>query len=104
MAYSYLPALLRGLFLTLLCVGAGCAGAPAQEMSNARQAIKAARDAGAEAAAPQKLNEAQSLLEQAEASLQKGDYKGARRSAVAAKGRATEALSAVQPANRKESG
>jgi hypothetical protein len=105
MAYIPLSASLRTLLLTLLCVGAcGCAGAPAQEMSNARQAIKAARDAGAAEVAPQKLNEAQSLLEQAETSLQRGDYKGARRSAVAAKGRATEALSAVQPATRKESG
>lgn len=105
MAYFSLPAMLRGLLLTLLCAAAGgCAGAPAQEMSNARQAIKAARDAGADQVAPQTLNEAQSLLEQAEASLQKGDYKGARRSAVAAKGRATEALSAAQPVNRKESG
>ncbi|WP_331610497.1 DUF4398 domain-containing protein [Povalibacter sp.] len=73
-------------------------------MSNARQAIQAARDAGASEVAPQTLNEAQSLLEQAETSLQKGDYKNARRSAVAAKGRATEALSAAQPVNRKESG
>lgn len=105
MAYISFSASLRTLLLTLLCVGvAGCAGAPAQEMSNARQAIKAARDAGAADVAPQKLNEAQSLLEQAESSLQKGDYKGARRSAVAAKGRATEALSAVQPTTRKESG
>lgn len=104
MAYLQLPASLRILLLTLMCAGAvGCAGAPAQEMSNARQAIRAARDAGAEQVAPQKLNEAQSLLEQAEASLQKGDYRGAKRSAVAAKGRAAEALSAAQPA-RPESG
>jgi len=97
--------MLRAVLLTLLSVGAcGCAGAPAQEMSNARQAIKAARDAGAAEVAPQKLNEAQSLLEQAETSLQKGDFKNARRSAVAAKGRATEALSAAQPTSRKESG
>jgi Domain of unknown function (DUF4398) len=104
---SYFPSLvsLRSLLLTLLCVGiVGCAGAPVQEMSNARQAIKAARDAGADQVAPQQMNEAQSLLEQAEASLQKRDYRGARRSAVAAKGRATEALSAVQPADRGETG
>jgi hypothetical protein len=105
MAYISPTILLRALLLTALYVGiSGCAGAPAQEMSNARQAIKAARDAGAAEVAPQKLNEAQSLLEQAESSLQKGDYKNARRSAVAAKGRATEALSAVQPTTRKESG
>ncbi|MGH8237621.1 MAG: hypothetical protein ACREXP_11450, partial [Steroidobacteraceae bacterium] len=44
---------------------AACAGAPVQEMSNARQAIRAARDAGAEKAAPQKLNEAEALLNRA---------------------------------------
>lgn len=104
---TYLPSLasLRGLLLTVLCVGAiGCAGAPAQEMSNARQAIKAARDAGAERVAPAKLSEAQSLLEQAEASLQKRDYRNARRNAVEARGKATEALGAVQAGTHRESG
>lgn len=105
MAYISSFVSLRGLLLTLLCVGmVGCAGAPVQEMSNARQAIKAARDAGADQVAPQKLGEAQSLLEQAEASLQKGDYRNARRSAVQARGRATEALAAARPGDRKESG
>lgn len=101
MAYTPLSSLLRGLLLALWCVGAvGCAGAPVQEMSNARQAIKAARDAGAERVAPQKLTEAQSLLEQAEASLQKGAYGDARRSAIAARSRATEALGAAHASER----
>lgn len=104
MAYPFASLPFRSLLLAFLCVTMlGCAGAPAQEMSNARQAIKAARDAGAEQVAPQKLNEAQSLLEQAETSLQRGDYRNARRSAVEAKGRATEALSAVQ-SDRRETG
>lgn len=92
---TYLASLhtFRGLLLTLLCAGLfGCAGAPVQEMSNARQAIKAARDAGADQSAPQKMSEAQSLLEQAETSLQKGDWRDARRNAVEARGRATEAM------------
>ena len=72
-------------------------------MSNARQAIKAARDAGAEQVAPQKLNEAQALLERAELSLQHRSYRDARRSAVAARGRASEALDAVaRPGDLKE--
>jgi sialic acid synthase SpsE len=105
MAYLFSSATFRGLFLAVLCaVLAGCAGVPAQEMSNARQAIKAARDAGASQVAPQKLNEAQSLLERAEADLQQRDFRGARRNAVQARGRATEALSAVQTANRNETG
>lgn len=95
--------LLRGLFLALLCAGAvGCAGAPVQEMSNARQAIKAARDAGAESVAPDKFSEARSLMEQAETSLQKGAYDDARRSAVAAKTKATEALTAAHAGEQKK--
>jgi hypothetical protein len=73
-------------------------------MSNARQAIRAARDAGAEQLAPQQLSEAQTLLEQAENSLQRRDYRGARRSAVEARGRASEALTAVRSTDHKESG
>lgn len=105
MAYISLSHLFRGLLLALLCAGAiGCAGAPVQEMSNARQAIKAARDAGAQQVAPQKLNEAQSLLEQAESSLQKGAYAAARRSAIAARSKAADALRAAHPDGRKETG
>jgi hypothetical protein len=73
-------------------------------MSNARQAIKAARDAGADRVAPQKLSEAQALLEQAETSLQNRSYRDARRNAVAARGRASEALGAVRPGENKETG
>jgi hypothetical protein len=85
----------RGLLLVLLSGMAACAGAPVQEMSNARQAIKAARDAGAERVAPQVLSEAQAYLERAEVSLMNHSYREARRNALAARGRATEALDAV---------
>jgi hypothetical protein len=76
---------------------AACAGAPVQEMSNARQAIRAARDAGAERTAPQKLNEAEALLIRAEDSLERRAYREARRNAIAARDKAAEALGAVQP-------
>lgn len=103
MAYLLSLPSLRGLLLTLLCVGmVGCAGAPVQEMSNARQAIKAARDAGADQVAPQEMSEAQSLLEQAEANLQKGAWRDARRNAIQAKSKATEAMVAARPGDRKE--
>jgi len=103
MAYPLSLASLRGLLLTLLCVGmVGCTGAPVQEMSNARQAIKAARDAGADQAAPQEMSEAQSLLEQAEANLQKGAWRDARRNAIQAKSKAAEAMVAARPGERKE--
>ncbi|HEX7012151.1 MAG TPA: DUF4398 domain-containing protein [Steroidobacter sp.] len=83
--------------LVLLCTGlAACAGAPVQEMSNARQAIRAAREAGAEKAAPQKLSEAEALLNRAESHLQRRAYRDARRDAIAARGKANEALDAVR--------
>lgn len=74
-----------------------CAGAPVQEMSNARQAIRAARDAGAEKMAPQTLSEAEALLNRAEGNLQRRAYRDARRDAIAARGKAVEALGAVRP-------
>jgi hypothetical protein len=76
---------------------AACAGAPVQEMSNARQAIKAARDAtGLSRATPASLIEAESLLNRAEDNLQKRAYKQARRDAIAARGKAAEALSSTR--------
>ena len=105
MAYPLSPGSIRGILLIVLCAGLwSCAGVPAQEMSNARQAIRAAREAGAERIAPQQLSEAQTLLEQAEESLQRRDYRNARRNAVEARGRASEALSAVRKTDQKESG
>lgn len=77
---------------------AACAGAPVQEMSNARQAIKAARDA-ALSTPPPSLIEAEQLLNRAEDSLQKRAYKAARRDAIAARGKAAEALSTSRTAD-----
>jgi hypothetical protein len=88
--------------VTVLMLGMGltaCAGAPVQEMSNARQAIKAARDAaGSAVAAPPSLIEAEQLLIRAETSLQRRAYKQARRDAIAARGKAAEALSSTRTA------
>ena len=98
MAQTSLRRWIRVSIPALSCVAAlGCSSAPVQEMSNARQAIRAARDAGAEKAAPQTLTAAQALLEQAEASLQRRSYREARRNAVSARSKATEALGAAQP-------
>lgn len=74
-----------------------CTAAPVQEMSNARQAIRAAREAGADKLAPQTLSEAEALLSRAEDHLQKRAYRDARRDALAARSKAGEALSAAQP-------
>ncbi len=86
----------------MLCMGmtvglAACAGAPVQEMSNARQAIKAAREAtGPSSIAPASLIEAETLLNRAEDNLQKRAYKQARRDAIAARGKAAEALGSTR--------
>jgi Domain of unknown function (DUF4398) len=88
-------AVLLGLLLGV--AAAGCASAPVQEMSDARQAIRAARDAGAAQKAPAMLDEARSLLASAEAHLEKREFKEARDDAVAARRRAVEAMGALQP-------
>ena len=88
------------LLLALSMSVSGCAGAPVQEMSNARQAIKAARDAGADKVVPTTLSEAQVLLERAETNLQRRAYRDARRDAIAARNKATEALGAAQVTGR----
>ena len=84
---------LRPLALTglVLAVVVGCATAPTQEMSDARQAIQAARDAGAEEHAPEVLDNAQSLLAKAERSIADSLYEPARADAVAAKKEAVKA-------------
>lgn len=70
---------------------AGCAGAPVQEMSNARQAVRAAERAGAVTHAPDTLNEARRLLKNAEYNLRHGDYRTARDDAEQARDKAVEA-------------
>jgi hypothetical protein len=80
----------------LIVVGAaalsGCASAPIQEMSNARQTIRAAQDAGAAQYAPTPLSDAQSLLSEAETALHRREYRIARHRAMEAHDKATEAL------------
>ncbi len=73
---------------------AACAGAPVQEMSDARQAIQAAEEAGAREYAPAALSDAQRLLSSAEQKLQVQAYSGARHDAREARRRAAEALRA----------
>lgn len=77
-------ALLLGLLL-------GCAAAPVQEMSDARQTIEAARDAGAARLAPVALAQAERLLNQATRLLERGSYEQARQRAQSARQMALEA-------------
>ncbi len=72
---------------------AGCAsGPPVQEMSDARQAIAGASEAGAEQYAAEQLQEAKSLLTSAEDYLRSGTYWAARKAAIGAKDTALAAL------------
>jgi hypothetical protein len=75
-----------------LLVLAACASAPVQEMSDARQAIQAAEEAGAATYAPDVLQEAKRLLTSAERKLQREAYTGARLDAREARRKAHEAL------------
>jgi len=69
-----------------------CAGAPVQDMSNARQAIAAAQQAGAAHTATSEMAEAQRLLKLAQAELDQGDYSNARQDAIRARAAAEKAL------------
>jgi PBP1b-binding outer membrane lipoprotein LpoB len=72
--------------LLVVCVLlAGCASAPVQEMSDARQAIQSAREVGADDLLPGVLTGAERHLERAEKDLEARAYGSARRHALAAK-------------------
>ena len=83
--------LLGALTLTLLL--AACETAPpVQEMSDARQAITVAREAGAADLAAAELAEAEKYLQNAEEKLDDEEYREARNAALEAKLRAQKAL------------
>lgn len=69
----------------------GCANVPTQEMSDARQALKAAKNVHAEQYASLVLQDAEQTLIQAEENLQTGLFNQARSDAVAAKEKALRA-------------
>ena len=86
-----------GLLLLAALLGA-CAGAPVQEMSNARQAVRAAEHAGAATAAPELMSDAKRLLKSAETHLHRGEYRTARDEAEQARTRAVEARRVAEEA------
>ncbi len=81
--------------LSLFLLGACSVMPPVQEMSDARQAIKAAREADAEQYAPQKLRSAEDSLELATNTLEQGEYEAARMAASVAKALAIKARDAA---------
>lgn len=75
----------------------GCqSGPPVQEMSDARQAISIAREAGAGDVAPEDLRQAEELMDSAQKNLANRAYSQARRDAVQAKEKALHALATVE--------
>ncbi len=78
-------------FALLVMLVPACASVPVQEMSNARQALEAARQAGAETGASKELQSAEILLNSAEQALQEGDYKQARKDAEASRDQSVKA-------------
>ena len=96
------------VLVALIGVTAGCATAPpVQEMSDARQAIAAAREAGADDLAPDDLAQAQALLDGAEESLELGTsaaFWQAKKNAISAKDVAFEALLTTRDAKDAAAG
>jgi len=82
------------LLLLFLTGGAllSCTSLPTQEMSDARQALQAARQARAENLAPGLLQAAERELQLAEEALQAGDYPQARNAANEARNLARQAF------------
>jgi len=86
--------------LLLLVLSACAAMPPVQEMSDARQAIKAAREAKAELYAPQKLRSAEDSMDLATRTLEQGEYEAARMAASVAKVLAIKARDAALAASQ----
>ncbi|MGH8280133.1 MAG: DUF4398 domain-containing protein [Gammaproteobacteria bacterium] len=88
--------LLRFAPLVLPLVLTACAGAPIQEMSNARQSVMAAQQSGAVTSAPRLMAQAQKYLAKAQAALDAGDYSSARKNAELAREAALKALQTTE--------
>src|SRR3569623_325207 len=90
------PSYTRMLAIVMMSGLVACAGVPTQEMSNARQALQAARAANADTHAPKSFSEAEHRLSKAERALSAHYYARASKAAVTA----AEAEGAVSPATR----
>lgn len=77
--------------ISLAGLTAACATVPVQEMSDARQAVEAARRITAASQDSPALRSAEVLLQNAEQALAEGNYKQARKDAAAAREQAMAA-------------
>jgi hypothetical protein len=88
--------LLRRVAIVLALATVSCTNPPVQEMSDARQAIRAAHEAGASKTSPEDLAGAEVLLTHAEQSLDAHQFRTARHYAVDARSKALGALEAAR--------
>ena len=96
-------ALRRAVPLAILAMFAACSsGPPVQEMSDARQAIAVARQAGAEDHAAEQLRAAEAYLDSAQRKLSERAYTQARRDALQAKLKALDALAMTENPARNQ--
>jgi hypothetical protein len=92
-----------GIPVALTLVLAACgSGPPVQEMSDARQAIAVAREAGAGERAADQLRAAEALLDSAQQKLTDHAYDEAREDALQAKLKALDALARTENPPRTE--
>jgi hypothetical protein len=89
------------LAVTVLALAACATPPPVQEMSDARQAIRAAEAVGAARRSPESWLAAQSLLREAQTQLEAGAYDNARRYALDARDAAIRAreIATKEPAS-----
>jgi hypothetical protein len=87
------------LSLAALMLLVACAGAPVQEMSDARQAVAAAEQSLAGKPASSNLDSARQYLQAAQTALDAGDYSTARQDAALARQLALRAMGLDQQAD-----
>ena len=93
-----------GVLLLALLLAACETAPPVQEMSDARQAITVAREAGAADLAATELAEAEKYLQNAENKLDHQQYREARHAALEAKYRAQKALKLSEASKERNGG
>ena len=97
MQVTGIQTIIKSLALAVLLSLAACETTPpAQEMSDARQAITVAKEAGAAELAAFHLKAAEDYLESARKALNSGEYSEARYNAKQAKMKALDALNAAE--------
>ena len=93
----------RGIIVALFALLYACGtAAPVQEMSDARQAIAAAKEAGAENHAAEDLRAAEAFLDSAQRNLSERAYGSARRDATLAREKARKALKVSEGSDEQQ--